>query len=262
MIQYFLEAVYKGFKSAIGCDTQCFTFGFSLFMIFLSFCLWCVAYLISRRLFKHQSAEFCIRAITFVHGLCTTLTSTNLCFFAKGKCLINEPTLPSSDPERLLMATNLGYFLLDLIWSVNNQTETNLMLVHHVYAIAALYYVLRRAVGGGQFACGMAAMECTNPLLQTRWFLRSFGLHKTALFDTVELVFMALFIFIRLILGSAAMLIAFTDHRIDWIFAVNLSIIYGLSWMFAYNMCLYVQTKYFNKSTAAQRTESNYEVAI
>lgn len=67
------------------------------------------------------------------------------------------------------MIWSWGYFAFDLLWCLVYGTEGNLMLAHHGVALAAISIYTQKENIGCTYACTVALLEITNPLLQTRW---------------------------------------------------------------------------------------------
>lgn len=132
----------------------------------------------------------------------------------------------------------------DLIWCLYYQTESKLMIAHHVYSIIALGRVLHNGTSGGQTACALGAMESTNPLLQARWFIRSAGMRNTPLFVSVELTFIICFFIVRILAGTFVSIMIVFQEKNYWEYRFLVILIYIMSWMFLFNMLEYVYHKY------------------
>lgn len=151
--------------------------------------------------------------------------------------------MPSTNLQKFILVWSLGYFLFDLGWCLAYQTETKLMISHHLCSIVALWVMLRKETSGGQATCCLGALEITNPFLQARWFVRTFGHHKTPLFNSVEIVYVTLFLFIRIVLGTYYLFVVII-HGNALEYLVITAALYVISWLFVFKILQYMQSKY------------------
>ena len=105
-----------------------------------------------------------------------------------------------------------GYFIFDTIFCVYMETETFLMILHHITSLVFTQYPLYLNMYGYETIVALYIMELTNPLLHFRWFLRSMGLHETRLAFINELVFAVLFLVLRMALGSYTMYVIIINN--------------------------------------------------
>lgn len=210
--------------------------------IIVSASLWTIHYFIVRLLMKNKSAEFCNRIITLAHGSSVAIMGLNQCFIGEVSP-IHHPDLPTTNPQKLIMVWSLGYFLFDLGWCIAYRSETALMICHHLCAIASLYTMLNKDTSGGQTTCSLGALEVTNPFLQARWFVRTYGYHKTPLFHSVEIVYVLTFLFIRIVMGSFYLFVVLT-HNNSWDYILMAAALYTISWLFVLKILQYMKGKY------------------
>lgn len=207
---------------------------------------WIGVYTLVRKVLPEQSPEFCIRVVTLCHGLTTA-------YFGVSECLdgglLGDP-LPMTNNQSLLIAFSASYFVLDLIWCLLHQTETKLMLFHHLYSCIALMRILNKGYSASQSICGLGTTEVTNPLLQTRWFLRTLGYQHNPFYVILEFLFAFVFIFARVIFGTIFIIIVIfsTSNNIEYKFLSLL--IYILSWLFLMNILNYMYNKYFHNGVS------------
>lgn len=208
------------------------------------FVLWLLVYYVVCKRFKNKSPEYCIRAVTVLHGMVSSYFGLRQCFGNDG--LFGKPA-PMTNEQALLLAFSASYFMLDLVWCMYYQTETRLMLAHHVYSCFSLMRILFKGYSGTQSACGLGCAEVTNPLLQARWFIRSAGYHNTTLYVAVEVIFMITFFIMRIFFGTI-----FTFHLVftrenNMEYRIMSIIIYIISWLFMINILKYLQNKYVER---------------
>lgn len=106
------------------------------------------------------------------------------------------------------------------------------MLAHHAASIMGILLALLMGVSGCE-TCGVIfGSEITNPLLQTRWFLRQVGLYDSLLGDAVDLLFILLFATVRVGVGTAMFYCELTSPRTTLIMKLGGVVMYGLAWVF------------------------------
>lgn len=106
------------------------------------------------------------------------------------------------------------------------------MLAHHAASIMGILLALLMGVSGCE-TCGVIfGSEITNPLLQTRWFLRKLGLYDSLLGDAVDLLFILLFATVRVGVGTVMFYCEITSPRTTLIMKIGGVVMYGLAWVF------------------------------
>ncbi|KAK4886854.1 hypothetical protein RN001_003125 [Aquatica leii] len=216
----------------------------------VSVIFWSALYLTTQSIFRDKSPEFCSRVVTLLHGSAATVFGAGQCFSEVSPWDI--PDEPTTFSQGFFLAMSLGYFLMDLLWCLYFQTESALMIGHHIYSCIALMRMLFRGTYGHQATCALGVLEATNPLLQARWFIRAYGMQHTPLFICVELIFIALFILIRIILGSVGVFYIITGPYISLEFKILAVVIYVVSWLFMINICRYFAYKYMEHSVEVE----------
>jgi len=79
---------------------------------------------------------------------------------------------PNTALQVHVLSLTLGYFIFDLLWCLYFQTEGDLMLLHHTLSNCGMVLVLGLGKSATEVNAVVFVSEITNPLLQTRWFLR------------------------------------------------------------------------------------------
>lgn len=219
--------------------------------VLLSITFWCAFYLLITYIVPDKSPEYYSRILTLFHGLYVTIYGVSLCSSSATK-VFEQPDAVSSYEQSFLLAVSLGYFMQDLLWCLYYQTETRLMVVHHIYSCIALWRLLIKRTSGALAVCGIAGLELTNPFLQARWFLRTYGHRDNAWFIATEIIFMILFFIVRIVLGSLYLFFIFTETKNSWEFTILCSVIYGVSWLFMINIAKYVSQRYLQAVIEAE----------
>ncbi|XP_045495161.1 TLC domain-containing protein 5-like [Colias croceus] len=165
-----------------------------------SFVCWTWSYVFCAAKFPGKSPEWYSRAVTLVHG--TVATGAGLWQCGVFSLTRERLTSKITWAHYATMVWSWGYFAFDLLWCIIYWTESYVMLCHHICALIAINIYMSKEYTGCTFACTLALMEVTNPLLQTRWFLRYEGCNKNILYHLVEIVYLISFLTLRGIVGT------------------------------------------------------------
>ena len=106
------------------------------------------------------------------------------------------------------------------------------MLAHHAGSIVGILLALLMGVSGCETCGAIFGSEITNPLLQTRWFLRQLGLYDSLLGDAVDLLFIVLFATVRVGVGTVLFYCVVTSPRTTLIMKLGGVAMYTLAWVF------------------------------
>ncbi|XP_063235980.1 TLC domain-containing protein 5-like isoform X2 [Bacillus rossius redtenbacheri] len=129
------------------------------------------------------------------------------------------------------------------------------MLAHHAVSLLALGRILAKGVSGTEAVAGIGQLECTNPLLQARWFLRSSGRKDSRWFVPVELGFMLSFFLMRIVGGAYLLRCTLAHPRPGLEAKLYAAAFYTLSWVFMVYILQYFLAKYLrftNKAVAKE----------
>ncbi|XP_037604880.1 TLC domain-containing protein 5-like [Sebastes umbrosus] len=192
---------------------------------------WFCLYLVFRCTFIQRGPEWNCRLVTLSHGVLISLLTAYV-LFVDGPWLFTHAGTDNTVLQTFAMAVCLGYFLFDMGWCVRYHTEGPIMLAHHTASIVGILLALFMGVSGCE-TCGVIfGSELTNPLLQTRWFLRQLGLYNSLLGDAVDLLFILLFATVRVGVGSVMFYCELTSPRTTLIMKLGGVAMYGLAWVF------------------------------
>ncbi|KAJ0175422.1 hypothetical protein K1T71_008581 [Dendrolimus kikuchii] len=208
----------------------------------LSFLFWSCLYLWYSAQSPKQSPEWCSRAVTLLHGSVASIVGLIQCGVLN--LTPYRLTMKIRPWHYALMVWSWGYFAFDLLWCLVYWTEGALMLCHHTTALLAINIYMQKSHTGCTFACTMALLEITNPLLQTRWFIRNAGFDKTMVFLIIELIYLATFISFRGIIGSYVMYKIVNSDLFDVEEKIISFVFYLVSLAFIYEMLGYVLHRY------------------
>jgi hypothetical protein len=214
----------------------------SWFAIAVSTVIWALTYQLLRAVLTTKSREYCCRILSFWHGAITAFIGINQCFLIDTP--FDHPEWRTTNSQRFLMVCSLGYFIHDLGWVLIYDRGSKLMIAHHIYSVFALNRMLHKHYSGAQATCALGSMEISNPMLQSRWFLRSEGYYPSVFYTSVEITFMIVFFLVRIVLGTYFLIVITFQPKNDWDFRILAATIYIMSWMFMINITKYLITKY------------------
>lgn len=142
------------------------------------------------------------------------------------------PGTENTSLQILALVLSLGYFLFDMAWCVYFRTEGPVMLAHHTMSILGIVLALGLGESGIETCAVLFGSEITNPLLQARWFLKRIGRYDSLAGDVVDLLFILLFAFVRIGVGSRMLYCELASPKPSLIVKVGGVAIYTLSWIF------------------------------
>lgn len=134
------------------------------------------------------------------------------------------------------------------------------MLVHHGLSIFDNFLALYRGTNGTEMIATIFGSELTNPLLQTRWFLRETSQHKTWYYDINDAIFILLFSFLRIGIASNLMYSYMIHPKPDTIARVGGVAIYlvgGIFWLFIVRYSVRKYSKMFLVWSRGNKVDQN-----
>ncbi|XP_045208153.2 TLC domain-containing protein 5-like [Mercenaria mercenaria] len=220
---------------------------------------WSTLYFILCILNPKRSYEWHIRTVTLIHATLVTILG------AYGAIVLGPWPFThaggySTPYQHFVITISLAYFLLDLSWCLYFRTEGPVMLVHHTMSIAGLGVCFVLKYYGIEMITTLFGSEITNPLLQSRWFLRETSNYDTLLGDVVDIAFMGLFGFFRIILGTILLYSYFGQEGTDWLGKLAGCLIYSMGWVFWVSIVQYGIKKYkrkYGKSKSRSKVTNN-----
>ena len=118
------------------------------------------------------------------------------------------------------------------------------MVMHHTISITGSVVVLLLGISGTEFIAAIFGSEATNPFLQARWFLRKTDKHKSWFGELNDLIFMLLFGYLRIGVGSN-LLYWYLQHSRPMMFAKVGGVMFwliGVIWFV--QILMYAKRKY------------------
>ncbi|EDO39371.1 predicted protein [Nematostella vectensis] len=167
-------------------------------------CIWISLYAIISIINTNRSPEWNCRLVTIIHAIVSTALSY-WCAFRTGPWPFDTFGEASTQFQTLIATITLGYFLFDFTWCLYMGTEGLNMLAHHMISVYSLSYIVINGYSGSEIVATIFGSEMTNPFLQMRWFLRETGNYELRIAYINDLVFLTLFLFLRLGPGTSVL---------------------------------------------------------
>lgn len=137
------------------------------------------------------------RIISIIHGLVLVVFSAREFYFHPGSC-----GDPNTTYEKRLIYTAVGYFLYDFSAMAYYGLLDAAMSFHHWSCIIGMTLPLTAGVSANYVVHGMFVAEASNPFMHVRIILRHYGLRYTRAYETMEILFMIIYIFGRVVMGT------------------------------------------------------------
>lgn len=231
-----------------------------LLEVVLSSSMWTGLYICLCWKWSNRSCEWLCRLISMGHALLVTALSY-YCTFVQGPWPFTDPGGPNTDLQEQIVIISIGYFIFDFCWCVYFQTEGPAMLCHHFISIFTLGISLLTGFYGTEVVATIFGSEVTNPLLQSRWFLKKSGYYESIIGNVVDVLFVLIFTYVRIVVGSYLLYCYLTMSHIPKFMKVASFAFYVVScifWItilrFAHRKCL---SKYRHHKTALSADGSN-----
>lgn len=193
---------------------------------------------------EKRPPEYICRLLTFGHGL---FCCVNCMYYVCGPALgINKV---ESIPFQILLSHSMGYFTFDIIWCFVHD-EAFIVKFHHVVTCSGLIYYSFKHRQQYVIVYALGLTEITNPLLQTRWYMKYHGMRDSLLFKAIERIFIVSFFSLRTIVFSYYAYLSWTVPELNMtpddltFITLGLLVGYTLAWqMFSYIMYQFKKSK-------------------
>lgn len=198
---------------------------------FVSLCGWTALYIALCRINRSRSYEWNCRLVTLLHGI-SAICITTYIGYVDGPWPFDHPGTLNTPLQISALVCSLGYFIFDMAWCVYFRTEGPVMLAHHTMSILGILLTLWLGESGIESCAVLFGSEITNPLLQTRWFLKQTGRYETRLGDIVDILFVLLFVLMRIFVGGTMLYCELISPRPRFFIKCGGVAMYALSWIF------------------------------
>lgn len=184
--------------------------------------------------------------VTICHGL-LSVAMCLYCGLYTGPWPFDALGERSTPLQTLCIVITLGYFLFDVTWCVFMRAEGIDMLLHHVTSICGLVASLYLDRSGAELIATIFGSEVSNPSLQVRWFLRETGNYETRMGKLNDIVFILLFLCIRVGLGAWLFLCTMTSSKPTLLIKLGGMALYSLSVIWMVLILRFAKKRFFGK---------------
>ena len=102
----------------------------------------------------------------------------------------------------MLIYTAVGYFLYDMTALMYYGLVDATMVIHHSICIIGMSLPLTYGMSANYIVMGMFIAESSNPFMHVRVILKHYGLRYTKAYECMEITFMCLYMYGRILLGA------------------------------------------------------------
>lgn len=138
------------------------------------------------------------RMVSIVHGLGIMLFSGYHFYRMPGQCGDSNTLF-----EKRLAYTSVGYFLYDFVALGYYGLVDQAMTIHHLICMIGMSLPLTYGMSMNYIVMGMYISEVSNSFMHVRCILRHYGKRYTKAYECMEITFMMLYMYGRIILGSS-----------------------------------------------------------
>ncbi|XP_054650847.1 TLC domain-containing protein 5a [Dunckerocampus dactyliophorus] len=189
-----------------------------------------------------RSSEWNCRLVTLLHGILAVCVTAYI-GYVDGPWPFTHPGTKNTPLQISALVLSLGYFIFDMAWCIYFRTEGAVMLAHHTVSILGILLTLWLGESGIEGCAVLFGSEITNPLLQARWFLKQTGRHGTPLADTVDILFVLLFVLMRVFVGGTMLYCELISPRPRFFIKCGGVAMYVLSWVFMVDIVRFIIRK-------------------
>ncbi|XP_041733267.1 TLC domain-containing protein 5-like [Coregonus clupeaformis] len=178
-----------------------------------------------------RGSEWNCRLVTLLHGILAVCITAYI-GYVDGPWPFTHPGTKNTPLQISAMVISLGYFIFDMGWCMYFRTEGPVMLAHHTMSILGILLTLSLGESGIESCAVLFGSEITNPLLQARWFLRQLGRYESLTGEAVDILFVVLFVLMRIVVGGRMLYCELISPRPRFIIKCGGVAMYVLSWVF------------------------------
>ncbi|XP_077985402.1 TLC domain-containing protein 5-like [Glandiceps talaboti] len=194
--------------------------------------------------FPKKSYEWNCRFVTLIHAIIISTLSWIWGFYYN-PWVFTDPGGEVNVYEALVMVICLGYFLFDFGWCIwFYDPNEKFMLLHHILTIGGILMVMSEGRSGTEISATIFGSEVSNPFLQFRYFMREAKCDKNWIYEINDFIFMAVFFFCRICVGSCLLYSEWIHPRPLLRFKLGGTAIYIVSVIFMYNIAMFAFKKY------------------
>ena len=138
------------------------------------------------------------RMVSFLHGFIMVLLSAREFYFTPGSC--GDQNTPY---EKMTLYILCGYFSYDFLAMAYYGLLDTTMTIHHTICISGILSSFSQNNTGNFIILGTYLAEVSNTFMHMRVILKHYGLRYTKAYETMEVMFILLYIYARILVGPS-----------------------------------------------------------
>ncbi|KAL8257047.1 hypothetical protein R6Q59_029088 [Mikania micrantha] len=160
---------------------------------------WAIAFLLTRKMFKKRSFDFCNRVVSTIHALFAVFLS--LKSVQDWSCPVCPLASTSSPLQIKALGVSLGYLIYDLVCCLFDKKIKIDNSVHHLVSIVGIGAGLAYEKCGSEMVAALWITEISSPFLHLRELLKELGYKDTDLNLASDVLFAVIFTLARMCFG-------------------------------------------------------------
>ncbi|KAK6115302.1 hypothetical protein DH2020_007571 [Rehmannia glutinosa] len=212
---------------------------------------WTTLFLVTRKVFRNRSFDFCNRIVSMVHAsLAVVLASLSVQDWSCPVC----PLASKSSPIQMkTLAVTVAYLIYDLVCCLFDNKVKLDNIIHHLVSIVGLVAGLSYQRCGSEMVAALWITEMSSPFLHLRELLKELGYRDTDLNLAADMAFAVIFTFARMIGGPYLTYVTVSAHNPLLIKAMALGLQLVSAFWF-YKIARMVMYKLGRRSSSIKKT--------
>lgn len=194
---------------------------------------------IKLKISKLDELDVLNRIVSIMHGTLALILSGYHFMSYGAHC-----SLPNIDFEVNLFLMSSGYFIYDFLAMAYYGLLDIPMTIHHGVVVLGEIMTIYRGTSASLSLAAMFIAEISNPAMHIRVILKHVGLRYTKIYELFELIFIFLYVFVRLLLGFYIVWEMIQCSSLDLTVRVSAVVILIQTIFFALKMKSIVQKRY------------------
>lgn len=168
-------------------------------LIFLGIIYWSATFILTRRIFKNRSFDFCNRLVSTTHAILGVVLSS--LSVQDWRCPVCPVASTSSPRQMQTLAVSLAYMIYDLGCCLFDKKIKFDNSIHHLVSIVGIGAGLAYQKCGSEMVACLWITEISSPFLHLREILKELGYKDTDLNLAADIAFAVIFSFARMVGG-------------------------------------------------------------
>lgn len=168
-------------------------------IVVLGIISWTSTFLVTRRILRKRSLEFCNRVVSSIHAtLAVTLSTLSV---QDWRCPVCPLASKSSPKQMQTLTVSLSYMIYDLVCCFFEKRISLDNSIHHLVSIVGIGAGLAYEKCGSEMVAALWITELSSPFLHLRELLKELGYKDTDLNLAADILFAVIFTFGRMVCG-------------------------------------------------------------